>query len=492
MSAPVVPSWTYYTESSENWKNGLKEAFKDTFFRTSIIKAAKNLKRKGYAVIPEIFSKELCDAVEAEIWRIFNVISGEKLSKPLSEEDLKHFKFTTDWFLNKHGIFEDGRFAHLPVVQFVRTHPYVVFVFACLYGCEDLDKLISSLDRINVQLPPEFLPRGPKFVPPTPTDKDTEDSGVLPKGFWDWLHRDQAGNFKGLRCIQGLVQFTDSRQPGNASLNLVPYSHLLSKEALEKIFGRKMTDNELKKHWIKASDEDKARLAKVLRFLGDPDSDDFKEARTLEELFVTVLAPPGSLLLWDSRILHQGGRILASRDHSRPNPVGRLAFYVCYQPFLGAQWPEKERVKKEKACREKRPTAHWPLKTTIFGQPRTYGREVPIFNFEQVLSDELPAPGSVLDRLYGLSCTRDTKVLGTCPLIPEARLSFHPDSGVRVRSAEAYKDDEDSWRYFEFTEDTEVTGGLKRARSEDEEDKEELKKEEPQEKKARIVITILD
>ena len=85
-----------------------------------------------------------------------------------------------------------------------------------------------------------------------------------------------------------------------------------------------------------------------------------------------VKAKRGSLILWDSRTVHQG---IESKKGRRKMNI-REVIYVCYTPRSRAN--EKILKKKRKAFEDKRMTTHWPCKVTLFPKnPRTYGKSIP-------------------------------------------------------------------------------------------------------------------
>ncbi len=125
--------------------------------------------------------------------------SGGRLVRPHKAEDLANFTFGgSGWPMNKHGIFEDGRWAHLPLVYKVRTDPRIMRIFARLYGSGR--HLVVSSDRVNYQLPSEWLPYARlSQVPEDPSNIARMEEAT-------WLHVDQALDHHGTYCVQGCEQ----------------------------------------------------------------------------------------------------------------------------------------------------------------------------------------------------------------------------------------------------------------------------------------------
>lgn len=406
----------------------------------------------GYAVIPNVLTEGECLQGQDEFWHAMHTGSGGKLTRPTGREDLKDFKFTTDWPMNKHGIFEDGVFAHLPFVHHLRTHPRIALIYAMLYGTGE--RLVVAPDRINYQLPVEWLPRQRALVK---KGIETDEHGNAQWSVREeatWLHCDQALTRPGLWCIQGLVQLTPAEQVGDATLEVVPGSHLYHETLeTESMLGRTLAPEKRRENWIKLTDEDKAR----------PMFDTKK--------LISVRAPAGAFMIWDSRVLHQGGRIRTCR----PNPVPRLAVYVCMQPVLSPEGLPPKEVAKKRACFEKlRVTAHWPLKTRVFAPPRTYGKlNVPTFDLSHLVVQH-PEANPILAHFYGLNQQIGFDLLahtkGQEKQSPPL-LNFAPLSGVNVvRGGGAAAANPLKRKPCAEDQDVRPTTMLKRARVEKEEE----------------------
>ncbi len=178
--------------------------------------------------------------------------------------------------------------------------------FAALFGTGDL---LCSFDRFNIMV------RGDE-VPP-------------------WLHTDQSGKLEGANCVQGYLD-VHGTGPDDAGLVVCERSHLAHREMLTE-WGA-MRDS----HWY---------------LLKKP------EAEAARARFATqkVQCPPGSLVLWDSRTLHEN---TAHAPHSRGRD--RLVFYVCMLPRYVAQAAGERRYaelleRKREAFQGLMATTHWPV-----------------------------------------------------------------------------------------------------------------------------------
>lgn len=374
---------TYYDLSLEEYQNRLNALGKDEKFIAQVKAAAEQLKDHGYAVIEGIVEADLCKRAHTEFWTATEQATSGRLTQPHSPEDLRDFKFSGNWFFNKHGIIEEAGVAHLPFVYSIRTHPRVAAVFSMLYGASK--RLMVAPDRINYQLPPEWLaPSSASGFRQEWITEGPDAIGRIPEA--NWLHVDQSFSKNGLRCIQGLVNLVTADGPGDGTLEVMPGSHLLH-DQIEKTLGLDPKRAGRREDWYKFTDEDKLKLnGKLL---------DFSD-------FCKVPAGEGDLILWDSRIWHQGGRIRAHpikliRDIPRP----RFVVYVCMQPVVEAGTWDVD--KKKRIFREHLTTSHWPLKSKIFGKPRTYGKEPPKFDFSKEVLTAIPGRYPVVDQFSGMA-----------------------------------------------------------------------------------------
>lgn len=180
------------------------------------------------------------------------------------------------------------------------TAPY----FAALYGTGDL---WSSFDRFNV------MTRGTKVE--------------------SWLHTDQSGLCNGLFCVQGFLDVVGTTEK-DAGLVVVEKSHLRHFELM------KQWNAQRKQHWYR------------LRA---------NEAQEVRESFrvVKVLCPPGSLVLWDSRTIHENAPMVAGGKD-------RCVFYTCCLPremikSTSDRVYQELKEKKQKMFRDRLCTSHWAV-----------------------------------------------------------------------------------------------------------------------------------
>jgi hypothetical protein len=405
----------YYDLSMEDYQQHLDRCGEDDTLAKRIIQGARDLESKGYCVIPGVVETDLCDYAHNRLWEILEGSTSERanpshrLHQPHSAQDLQGFVRSGVWPMNKHGIFEDAAYAHMDFVHAIRTHPAVATVFAHLYGAKT--GLIVAPDRINYQMPAEWLSR-------TKFDKDwianPDDIGNAKEA--SWVHVDQHFNKKGLHCIQGLVVMVDADQPGDASLEVVSGSHLKHGDMVDTLNITELPPRS--EDWYPFSDEEKSQL----------------ESAGFFDDFTVVRAKKGDLILWDSRLAHQGGRI---RAHAvklpRPNKTPRFVVYVCMQPAWN-QLNEKQMKQKHKIFTEMRATSHWPLRSKLFGKPQQYNKTPAEFKFEGYLVKPLDSNNHciypVLGEFTGLIQQRGLQSLRFATFhLP--LLTFDESSGMR-------------------------------------------------------------
>eukprot|EP00128_Syssomonas_multiformis_P009917 Colp12_sorted_trinity150504_noHs@30990 len=300
------------------------------FQATTVAEARSMLERHGVAVILNVVEREECTRLEDLAWRELADLTLGKVKRddPTTWKNLLDLLPLHSMLIQHYGV------GHMEWVWKIRENPAVAGVFAELWRCSSATDLLVSFDGVSIHMPPEITKRG-----------------VFRKG---WLHTDQGSTLVGHHCWQGQVNLRDVNE-GDATLTIMPGSHALHTE-FWKHFGLVEKDN-----WFKLDDE---------KF---PEHRAFFVDRGCEE--VAILAPAGSLVLWDSRAMHYG------REPSRDRRVSnhRFVAYVCMTPRRLAS--PKDLEKKRKAFQQARMTSHWPHKPKLFPMlPRTYGREIPKLN----------------------------------------------------------------------------------------------------------------
>ena len=291
-----------------------------------------HLKEHGYAVVPNVISQEKVESYKTRFWQWMGSF-GTKLSEDPSTWESKN------WPPSIRGLLQHYRIGHSKFVWDLRCEPAVLDVFSTIWG-EERDLLVSF--------------DGACLAKPSHIDKTLENDS--------WAHLDQgpakAGKFE---CIQGLMTFTEAG-PGLGGLLVYKDSARLHKKFFRRFaeFSKSL------------GNADRCKLEQEHR--------DWYFRHGAVEL--QPAAPPGSLLLWDSRTVHWAARPGHGQTHCR------MAIYLCYVPRWKAT--EKDLQKKRKAFIDRRMTSHWPAKPKLFAKAmRTYGNTELLEKFTDrpVLSD---------------------------------------------------------------------------------------------------------
>lgn len=184
--------------------------------------------------------------------------------------------------------------------------------FEALWGT---DRLFTSVDAVAIGQPPEM--GNEEF------DSDHHH----------WLHVDQGASRVGLHAYQGAV-YLETAEHDDWTFEVLEGSH----KHLEQLY----------RHDKKAALRSSSR-----HFLMLEDEVGWFEARGCRRL--RVAAEAGSLVLWDSRLVHGNARPVRGRRHP---DRWRCVTFVCMTPVAWSTRGDVER--KKKAYRNLEHTSHWP------------------------------------------------------------------------------------------------------------------------------------
>jgi len=187
------------------------------------------------------------------------------------------------------------------------------------------EDLVSAFDRANAVLNRKI--------------KDADDFD-LERSLWLHIDYPITGSPPPFTCYQSFLNYVDCTTPGSPCLRVVPKSHTGPIwEAVQK-FGRA-------KYGAKAS-------GGFFRIDWHATEGVIVPSRDL----VNVLAPPGSLVMWKSGLVHD-----ARTSHIAPLPnhgvLRRLVAYVCHAPR--ALMSEHDRRIRVELFRAGIPSTHWPV-----------------------------------------------------------------------------------------------------------------------------------
>ena len=309
----------------------------------------EKLDKNGVAIVPNVLNEEECLKMRMGMWSDIEHIT-QQFDTPIKQDDESTWRSWYELYPKHSMLIQNFQFGHTQTVWDVRQNPKVIQPFADIWDTPACD-MLCSFDGISFHIPPEKTRRG-----------------------WfrnNWLHTDQSYLRNEFECVQGWVTGEDVEE-GDATLTFLKNSHNYHKWAAETF---NMTD---KADWIKLTPEMYEKYV--------------EEKGCVQEC---IKCPKGSLVLWDSRLVHCG----KEPDKGRTNQNTRYIVYVCMTPRRLAT--EANLKKKRKAMDELRMTTHWPHKPKLFPvNPRTYGGPLP-----KVTSIQPPHLSELGKRLAGFEKT---------------------------------------------------------------------------------------
>jgi ectoine hydroxylase-related dioxygenase (phytanoyl-CoA dioxygenase family) len=255
----------------------------------------------GYAVVPSVISKEKAAAYQNAAFDWLKSFDNPDLdlANPATwtPENLP--------FISQINTFNYYGVVHERFMWDIRLEPGVVDVFARLWHT---DELLVSFDALNIT-----LPRRP---------------GHVPRG--KWPHVDISPYREGQTCVQGIVNLSHAG-PDDGGLTVYPGSHKLTET-----YFQQHTDPSswMRKDYYTYTPEQIAWFAEQ----------GFKEHK--------VVAAPGDLIIWDSRLIHFGA------EPTEKSSTIRTVTYVSYAPVSLAS--EETLATKRRAFEQWMATTHWP------------------------------------------------------------------------------------------------------------------------------------
>ena len=305
----------------------------------------ETLEKYGVAIIPNVLDERECkamfDGMMADVEHI-----TQDLDVPFKLDDQSTWKSWLQLAPLHSMLQQHWKFGHTQTIWDIRQNPKIIKPFEDIWGVDKND-LLCSFDGVTLHFPPEITNRG-----------------------WyrnTWLHTDQSFMRPGFECVQSWVTALDVKE-GDGTLTYLRGSHIYHEHVRNKF---NITD---KKDWTKLSQE-------IMDYY-------INELNCPQEC---IKCPAGSMVLWDSRLMHCGREPTKGRSYKNI----RCVSYICMTPREKAT--EANLRKKRKAFSELRLTSHWPHKPMLFGKhPRLYGAPIP--NVRDIVP---PILNSIGKRLVG-------------------------------------------------------------------------------------------
>ncbi|MGK7904296.1 MAG: phytanoyl-CoA dioxygenase family protein [Hormoscilla sp.] len=295
-------------------------------YDTTLDGVTNSLEKYGLAVIPNVLNAEEIEAMQKGMWEMLEYISQD-FELPIKQANPQSWKGIYQLFPSHSMLFQHFSLSHSQHVWDLRQNEKVVEVFANIWQCPQ-EQPLTSFDGLSVHLPPEITGRG-----------------------WyrgnDWLHVDQSYTRNNFECVQGFITAWDIEE-GDASLTFLEKSHHKHEDF------RDVFEIDNKEAWYKLNETEY----------------DYYIKQACERKSLKCSA--GSMVLWDSRLVHAGMEPVKGRKH----PKIRHVVYICQMPKkLCSEAMLRTRIR---AFEELRTTNHYPHKVRLFPkQPRTYGKALP-------------------------------------------------------------------------------------------------------------------
>lgn len=289
------------------------EKYNVKFGNTQQIKA--NLQQYGVAVVTDVISPHECEENSTQFWDNLKHMSKGRFDINDKSSYVNYF----ETFLPAKGqILQHHSIGHLQSVWDIRQHENTAAVFRDLYDLNNSKELLTSFDGV-----------GAHVVHPSRGTRIRSS-----------FHLDETKKSKECFSVQGFVTLYDVR-PGDATLCVLERSHLHYSEFM---------DGTSPSQYLKVTNTS------------------FFDKRGCLETYIAC--PRGSLVLWDSRVVHK--EVIPEKYTS--NDTRRLVYYVSMKPRMGIK--DIHLRKKRTALRKLRNTTHMAWPARLFSiEPRRYGNK---------------------------------------------------------------------------------------------------------------------
>ena len=280
--------------------------FKEFCPITTLDELNSTLEKYGIAVLPNVFTEQECEALKRKVFfhlkKTFNVVEPD---------DYVKLRPMLGYMMKSFGI------SFLPEILEMKTDERVVNAFRAIWNEQDLT---TSFDAIAIVPPPEKR-SNPVYFDETKT----------------WFHTDQSSDKKGMHCVQSFINLDETGE-GDGCLSVLVDSHRYHAEFFERF-----NESSRGTDWFRL--DQRAHL------------DWYMREKKCE--WAMIQAPKGSMVFWDSRLIHMG----TAPRQGRPNPDRwRFIAYVCYTPARLQSNSDKEF--KKMAYANQFHTSHWPYGLT--------------------------------------------------------------------------------------------------------------------------------
>ena len=283
-------------------------------YYTTIDNLKETINKHGVAIIPKLLNDEECENMKNGMWDYLEHIT-QKWSNPIKRNNSDTYKNIYYLFLKNLAIkmiIKYWSIGHCKMAWDLRQNPKIVNVFANFYNVKPEDLLVS-FDSSCFHMPPELT--GEEYWTKQPR----------------WYHTDQSYTKNDFSILQSWITAFDVND-GDGTLAFLENSHKYDKDFAE------FYDISNKDDWYRLNNDE-------LNF--------YYEKGCKEKL---ITCPKGSLVIWDSRLIHCG----LEPNKNRKIPNYRCISYLCYTPRIHAT-PEQI-IEKQNVFNNLLTTSHNPYK----------------------------------------------------------------------------------------------------------------------------------
>ena len=301
----------------------------DKYVVSSDCTVKDKIKQFGVAIVENVLNANEIDNMNKGMFNYLKYIT-QNFEVPITRNNENSWKEYSKLYPKHSMLLQNWQVGHSQFIWDIRQNTNVCNIFSNIWDVNKED-LLTSFDGASFHFPHE----------------------ITKKGFFrnDWFHTDQRFANNDFSCIQSWITGYDVEK-GDATLSFLEGSHNFHKQFADDYNMNEHKD--FKKDWFKINKE------QVQYFID----------RGCEKRCITCKA--GSMVFWDSRLMHCGKEPMKTRA----NKKFRNVVYLCMTPReLCSNANIKKRIK---AFEELRMTTHWPHNPKLFGKfPQTYGGPLP-------------------------------------------------------------------------------------------------------------------
>lgn len=264
--------------------------FTATVFNTEKIR--RLIRKNGFVIVSGVLRTDECKEVIDGVWKCMEKITRGELNRnnPSTWGSITEQR-------NVRDVYRDNGIAHAEFMWKVRQNPNVLRVFSTLLRCRPKE-LLASFDGVSVQTPPEEREKENGKQKQQSCQSRTT-SGWYCKNSWYHVDSINASTHR----LQSWVTARDVN-PGDYTLGVFVGSHKSFDDFRQRF---NLVTNAAKIYELRTKEEM-----------------DYYETRYRQ---IRISCPAGSLVVWDSRLVHSALEPLRNRK----NPNHRTVCFLSYE-----------------------------------------------------------------------------------------------------------------------------------------------------------------